>query len=138
MLRIEKIYSSSKAEKIVINENLTIEHVLPQSYKESDYPLPASNDPIEKKADRWNSLNSFGNLTLLTQALNSSVSNGPFHSYTNEKGKRIEGKRQAICKQSYLKLNTYFQDFAGIEWDDAQILKRGRILFEKAKILWGK
>ncbi len=93
---------------------------------------------LKKKADRWNSLNSFGNLTLLTQALNSSVSNGPFHSYTNEKGKRIEGKRQAICKQSYLKLNTYFQDFAGIEWDDAQILKRGRILFEKAKILWGK
>ena len=139
LLRIEKIYSTSKAEKVVINENLTIEHVLPQSYKESDYPLPVADDDIEKKkADRWNRLNSFGNLTLLTQALNSSVSNGPFHSYTNEKGKRIEGKRQAICKQSYLKLNTYFQDFAGIEWDDAQILKRGKILFEKAKVLWGK
>ena len=26
----------------------------------------------------------------------------------------------------------------GFKWDDAQILKRGRILFEKAKILWGK
>ena len=139
LLRIEKIYSTSKAEKIVINENLTIEHVLPQSYKESDYPLPVADDDIEKKkADRWNRLNSFGNLTLLTQALNSSVSNGPFHSYTNEKGKRIEGKRQAICKQSYLKLNTYFQDFADIEWDDEQILKRGKMLFAKAKVLWGK
>ena len=139
LLRIEKIYSTSKAEKIVINENLTIEHVLPQSYKESDYPLPVADDDIEKKkADRWNRLNSFGNLTLLTQTLNSSVSNGPFHSYTNEKGKRIEGKRQAICKQSYLKLNTYFQDFADIEWDDEQILKRGKMLFAKAKVLWGK
>lgn len=139
LMRIEKIYSTSKAEKIVINEDLTIEHVLPQSYKESDYPLPIVDEPIEKKkSDRWKRLNSFGNLTLLTQALNSSVSNGPFHSYTNEKGKRVEGKRQAICKQSYLKLNTYFQDFAGIEWDDAQILKRGKILFEKAKVLWGK
>ena len=139
LLRIEKNYSTSKAEKIIINENLTIEHVLPQSYKESDYPLPATSDPIEKrKTDRWNRLNTFGNLTLLTQALNSSVSNGPFHSYTNEKGKKIEGKRQAICKQSYLKLNTYFQDFANAEWDDEQILERGKILFAKAKELWAK
>ena len=139
LLRIEKIYSTSKAEKITINESLTIEHVLPQTYKESDYPLPATNDAIEKKkTDRWVSLNSFGNLTLLTQALNSSVSNGPFHSYMDEKGKWIEGKRKAICKQSYLKLNTYFQDFADIEWNDSQILERGKKLFAKAKILWGK
>ncbi len=64
-----------------------------------------------------------GNLTLLTQELNSAVSNGPFAN-----------KRPEIAKQSALRLNTYFQEV--LTWDEAEILKRGEKLLEHAKRIW--
>ena len=68
-------------------------------------------------------MHSLGNLTLLTQELNSSVSNGPFVT-----------KRPEIAKQSVRRLNTYFQD--ATTWDEAEIAKRGEKLLEHAKRIW--
>lgn len=147
LMRIEKKLLSSSQENITINGALSIEHVLPQTYKEEDYPLPtcAEEDFIKKdeqiaknKEIRWNLLNSFGNLTLLTQTLNSSVSNGPFHSYTNAKGVFVEGKRRAISGQSLLKMNSYFQKMTNVDWNEEQILIRGNQLFTMAIKLWSK
>ena len=66
---------------------------------------------------------SFGNLTLLTQPLNSSVSNGPYGQ-----------KRPEIVKNSSLKLNIYFQDKG--KWDEDDIKERGHVLFSLAKKIW--
>src|SRR5262249_52782634 len=65
----------------------------------------------------------FGNLTLLTSALNSSVSNGPFSA-----------KGAAITKQSAMRLNTYFQGLD--KWDEAAILERGKALLATAIVEW--
>lgn len=55
-------------------EHLTVEHVLPQSWELSDYDDLEFED-VEARARRNRLLHTFGNLTLLTQSLNSSVSN---------------------------------------------------------------
>jgi hypothetical protein len=72
-------------------------------------------------------LHSLGNLTLLTQPLNSGISNGPFHA-----------KRPEITKQSLLILNSYFQRFSDNDtWDEDKILERGKLLAEMAIKVWG-
>jgi hypothetical protein len=60
--------------------SMTIEHLLPQRWKDH-WPVDTLQDEIDRDAH----VHRLGNLTLLTQSLNSSVSNGP---WTGPKGKR--------------------------------------------------
>lgn len=116
-----------KQDAITIAENLTIEHILPQSWESSWPKLLESETKTESEEtaiERRNRLlHSLGNLTLLTQELNSSVSNGSY----NMKGPEI-------AKQSALQLNTHFQETKN--WNEEEIQKRGRILLEDAKKIW--
>lgn len=126
MLReIENNHRSRFSEDVVIKSALTVEHVMPQSWEEK-WPLQSGekitsqqklqaglNENIsleilgltENKSptiyDRINYrsklLHTFGNLTLLTQALNSSVSKSSFQK-----------RRGPILEQSALALNRYF------------------------------
>lgn len=109
---------------------LTIEHIMPQWGKEEDWPAPLrlkEGESVEEaKYRRERLIHSIGNLTLLTQPLNSSVSNGSF-----------KNKRSEITKQSRLQLNAYFQRFDDKSvWDEKAILKRGRELFDLASRAW--
>ena len=123
---IEASHHGPKQEKIHVDGDLTVEHVLPQGWKESDYPLPKDagssleESPVER---RRRLMHSFGNLTLLTQPLNSDVSNGSF-----------ETKRSKFAEQSTLRLNAYFQKIE--VWDEDAILSRGRVLFDHARKVW--
>src|SRR5258708_23747235 len=103
MRAVEAFQNNEKGENIHILGNLTIEHVMPQSWEEN-WPLPFDTDPITARIERDTLLHTFGNLTLLTQKLNTSVSNG---SYVD--------KRPAIALQSKLGLNTHFQTC--MTWD---------------------
>ena len=108
-----------KGEKITINDELTIEHVMPQEWEEN-WPLPPGHaSEIAREA----ALHTFGNLTLLTQALNGSVSNGAYGT-----------KRGEITAQSALRLNAYFQTVA--DWDEAAIALRGKDLLKLAIKVW--
>jgi hypothetical protein len=126
-----------------INNNLTIEHVMPQGFKPEEWPYPEHDatelknlETIPKELEtrrkelelkRWALLHSLGNLTLLTQPLNSEVSNGPFRT-----------KRPEITKQSLLILNSYFQRFSDTDtWHEDTILERGTRLAELALKVWG-
>ncbi len=125
---IDHSMRTSKQEAIVIRGKLSVEHVLPQKWAPPAWPAPvplsASGDGDENAEDRRaRLLHSFGNLTLLTQGLNSAVSNGPFAK-----------KRSEIAKQSALRLNAYFQESTG--WDEAAILQRGETLFDQAQRIW--
>ncbi len=119
---------------VQLQEALTVEHVLPQSWQASGhYPL----DGVEDAAVRLNRLRliqTFGNLTLLTQPLNSSVSNGPFLNYEKD-GESLPGKRTGFLG-SLLVMNSYFQNSVITQWGDAEISARGACLFEQAKTLW--
>lgn len=125
---IDRAMLGDKQEEVTIGGKLTIEHVLPQEWKSADWLEPVGfetrPESEETAKERRNRLkHSFGNLTLLTQKLNSSVSNGPY-----------DKKRLKIAKQSTLRLNTHFQDT--MKWNEEEIEKRGRILLEEAKNIW--
>jgi len=127
---LELASRTSKQEEIQlsINNNLTIEHVMPRGYKLDEWPYPKqkSTDEEELEEARWTRLDSIGNLTLLTQPLNSEVSNGPF-----------KAKRPEITKQSLLVLNSYFQRFSYKDaWNEKTILERGKYLANQALKLW--
>lgn len=118
---------------VVPIDKLTVEHVLPQGWeKTSNYPLPVESD--ESRLRRNQLLNTFGNLTLLTQGLNSSVSHGAFCDSTDDSGGLVEGKRAKICRQSILKMNAYFQNQK--KWSEPEILLRADSLFIDAIKIW--
>lgn len=143
---IEFASRSTKQETYVVplHATLTVEHVLPQTWETRGYyPLQTMEDgqkldetKIEKKRlARISAVQTFGNLTLLTQPLNSSVSNGPFSDLTQENGNIIEGKKSGFRK-SLLVLNSYFQQPALTKWADEEINTRGLELLAQAKKVW--
>jgi hypothetical protein len=119
---IDDAIRPAKAELVRIDGKLTVEHVLPQDWVDN-WPLPKGAEPQPATEERDGLVNNFGNLTLLTQALNSSVRNGP-----------AKDKLPAIALQSTLALNTHFQGRAG--WSEADVRERRALLFETAKKIW--
>jgi len=128
LMALDRQMVNSKQEQIDIKSKLTIEHLLPQKYRVDDYPFPAGTgmDETRLRLERDDRLHTIGNLTLLTTALNSKVSNGPF-----------KDKRPEITKQSKLCLNAYFQNpKLGDRWIESNIQERGEALFEIALKVW--
>jgi hypothetical protein len=134
---IEKRLHQPRAERIEILSALTIEHVLPVEWIEQ-WPFSNGNrgvtlfemfdksrsaEDVEATEKRDRAKHAVGNLTLLTQPLNSSVSNSAF-----------EIKKPEIIKNSALALNRYFQDKDN--WDEAHITVRGEALFGHASGKW--
>jgi uncharacterized protein with ParB-like and HNH nuclease domain len=118
---------TSKSESIILPEQLTVEHLLPQEW-EAHYPLPNGlplNDEETAEQRRQRLVNTVGNLTLLTGQLNTSISNGPFKDKVRE-----------IAKLSDLRLNAPFREREYDRWDEHDILKRGEELFETARAIW--
>jgi hypothetical protein len=115
-------------------EVLTVEHILPQSWEGTGYYPPADGTE-EQRLRRNQMLHTFGNLTLLTQSLNSAVSNGPFLDSPSDDGIGVvEGKRTQICMYSLLNLNAYLQGKRN--WAEAEIAERAEVLFGQALRLW--
>lgn len=140
LTEIELAKRNTMHETTGVSDGLTIEHVLPKKWFEhwplpdgssptreqiitSIYTTPGDDSPEAQIAKRNLLKESFGNLTLLTQPLNSTVSNGPF-----------SGKKDALKEHSLLVLNSEIaqQD----TWDEAKILERGTKLFDLAKTIW--
>jgi hypothetical protein len=122
LLAVDRELRTQKGEKVSIDDELTIEHVMPQSWEEF-WPLPAGPDAEKRGIARDVAGHTFGNLTLLTQKLNTAVSNGPY-----------KDKRPEITLQSALRLNSYFQSVTA--WDEAAIGARGQELFDEAAKVW--
>jgi hypothetical protein len=135
--RVNECLFGPKSEDIKVDGALTVEHILPQQWIEH-WPLPDGSkgltwmDRFDKPADapcvqatvrRESLVHTFGNLTLVTQPLNSSLSNGPYAA-----------KRSELLKQSFLPLNHQLQDFS--TWDETTITQRGEKLYELASSVW--
>ena len=128
---IEKELRSDRNEEIEIKSALTIEHILPQKWKEN-WVLPGYEDGEIDETDiayrtkmlaRNHVVNTLGNLTLLTQKLNSSVSNGAYAV-----------KMPAIRAHSSLALNRDLNFWN--HWDEETIRQRSENLFKAAKNIW--
>lgn len=137
LARLSTTYQTNKTEELAIDSELTVEHIMPQNWL-GDWPLPdgskgmAWNELVDATPDdprasatrgRERAIHTMGNLTILTQALNSSVSNGPWHE-----------KKPALLKSSLLPIN--LQLGAYDRWDEQAILQRGQSLLERAIRIW--
>ncbi|OAI23418.1 DUF262 domain-containing protein [Methylomonas koyamae] len=135
---IELASHTKKQEALAIPQTLTVEHVLPQAWESSGH-YPISDMTDAQRIERNRTLHTFGNLTLLTQALNSSASNGPFHSTVDPStGEVLEGKRRKIAANSLLKMNAYFQALAETSWEETAISTRAENLFIQALKVWNR
>jgi len=134
---IERRLHQARTEHIEILSALSIEHVLPEEWIEQ-WPLANGSrgvtlfemfdnsrpaDEVEATQKRDRAKHAFGNLTLLTQPLNSSVSNSAF-----------EVKKPEILRNSALALNRYFHDQEN--WGETDITARGDALFAQALGKW--
>lgn len=129
---LEQALQHEYSEDITINSPLSVEHVLPQGGDLATWPLEVhpGEDVFDANARRTRLIHSLGNLTLVTQPLNSSVSNGPFVVY----GEPKQGKRYEITSKSRLAMNFYFTDVPA--WDEAAIERRSRSLADVAVRVW--
>ena len=110
----------------VMQVGLPIEHLMPQDHSNlDDWPLPedAGEDAV---AVRQNTVQRLGNLTLVNNRLNSSMSNGPWAQ-----------KRVALQEHDNLFINKELLSHAPTEhWDEEQIRLRGERLANYILKIW--
>lgn len=132
LTNIELALASGFSEAIEIKGALSVEHIMPQSWQ-AHWPLEVEDDPDDElsldgvmaEVDRENAINTLGNLTLLTQKLNASVSNGPF-----------QAKLAEINTHSRLSLNLELQSHT--DWTEETIKSRARTHAQLAIGIWRK
>jgi hypothetical protein len=113
-------------------DTATIEHILPQTPTDEEWPLEVTSDADEAEREqahllRGDRMHSFGNLTLVTSPFNSWLSNSAFHI-----------KEKELSSQSTLMLNRYFTQYNVKEWRMDSIKLRGERLFEIADDIWAR
>ena len=119
---IEMSLRSDKTEAPGQSSNLTVEHIMPQSW-ERNWPL--SENTEEATESRKQAVKEIGNLTLITGKLNASVSNAAWAE-----------KREELRKHTASRLNWELLDDAPEVWDEASIHERSRQLCEVIKGIW--
>lgn len=135
--RLSDTFIDAKMEAVTLETALSVEHVLPQSWREH-WPLPdgsigltieelaaASDDDTRATATRIRdaALQTIGNLTIITQGLNSTTSNDPW-----------SGKKPKLLLHAVLPIN---QDFHRWDtWDESTIAARSESLFQRALKIW--
>lgn len=120
---------ASKSESLC-PKNLTIEHLLPVSWSDDDWPYTGS---IQSREERRALLHTLGNLTLVNEKLNPSLSNSPW----------IE-KRTGLAEHSTLHLNKVLANPAIVsysqswyeEWNEDSIQERGEWLADHLCKIW--
>lgn len=122
---LEDALRGPKTENERIAGQLSVEHILPQEW-ETHWPLPGVADAQTERDARTALLHDFGNLTLITPAFNSSLSNRP-----------AKVKLPEIDRHSMLMLNKHFG--AGrMTWTEQDIRERSKTLFTLARNVWPK
>jgi uncharacterized protein with ParB-like and HNH nuclease domain len=134
LTRVEAALRTAKNEDFVLKSVMTVEHIMPVSWG-ANWPLRdgrivedvlarLTDDSLNAEAIlRDRAVHGFGNLTLLTRALNTSVSNGAWNV-----------KRAQILTHSALAISRGLMD-AEI-WDEDSIAKRSKLLLATALTVW--
>ncbi len=122
---IEEELRTDRAETQSPPRNLTIEHIMPQGWRQS-WRLPSSiMDRTQAEKDRDDIIHTMGNLTLVNKRLNSSLSNDPWSR-----------KRRTLNAHTTLFLNKTLLDGAPNPWDEDVIVARSRQLAQVAIKVW--
>jgi hypothetical protein len=124
---VEESLYSSKVEAVSVPKELTIEHVMPQSWTRN-WPLPqglSREARVEAEAVRNAKLHLIGNLTLVTSAHNSALSNAAWHA-----------KQKELNLHSKLLLNGRLIDEYPDVFDEAAIDARCAFLADRIISIW--
>lgn len=119
----------AKTEAIALPAGLSIEHALPQSWEEH-WPLPEGRDAEQLRLNREAHINRLGNLTLVTQPLNSSLSNASWLSSPAS----LNSKRDELAKRSVLLINQHLCQRN--DWNEQLIDGRSAELTERIVRIW--
>lgn len=135
--KLNATFLESKNELVSFDGPLTVEHLLPQNWIEH-WPLPDGStglnsldlwiaEPQDEKAiatrRRNKALQTFGNLTIITQALNSAASNSAWPE-----------KKIKLLQHSLLPIN---QQLYNLDvWNEDMISDRAEVLLKRALELW--
>jgi Uncharacterized conserved protein len=106
---------------------LTIEHILPQGWREN---WPIAPEDVEAVASRDHLLHTLGNLTLVSGSLNPALSNRPWCASGGQ------GKRDYLMAHSELKLNASVLSEHADSWDEASIVARSEALAAAVVCIW--
>ena len=121
----EKYREYSHAEQAQAPRNLTIEHILPQTWQ-THWPLPVTGDEHEASQNRNRLLHTIGNLTLVTRKLNSAASNAPWKE-----------KCKTLKKHSILRLNhNLLAEYENGPWDENTIQARNKEMAALVAKIW--
>lgn len=135
--RLSDTYLTNKNETVSVECALSVEHILPQQWLEN-WSLPdgskgmsnsdlwaASTDDAMAQATRKRNaaLQTFGNLTILTQSLNSAVSNSQWSL-----------KKPELIKHSLMPINQQLHDVE--KWDEVAIVQRSNDMLVRALQVW--
>jgi hypothetical protein len=137
-VRLNEKLINRNTEDVRFTGNLTVEHLMPQDWIEH-WPLPDGSSGETDSEKLWGPpprdarteatlardriKHTIGNLTLLTQSLNSSVGNGPW-----------ELRKPKVLEYSILALNQRLNSYQN--WDESTIRARGKELLDAALQLW--
>ena len=124
---IEMCLRSDKTEGIETSypSRLTREHIMPQSWGRH-WPLAENNHDLEEARDARNdAVKGIGNLTLTTNKLNASLSNGPWNE-----------KRVTLDQHTTLRLNWELLTNAPEMWDETAIHQRSEYLAKFVTEIW--
>ena len=124
---IEMNLRTDKTEDIGNIKTLTVEHIMPQSW-DRNWPLSeeiADEDKEEARYRRDQAVKNIGNLTLVTNKLNPSLSNAAWSE-----------KRGTLEKHTSLRLNWTLLNEAPDIWDEETIRQRGKILSAMVTGIW--
>ncbi|HYY78822.1 MAG TPA: DUF262 domain-containing HNH endonuclease family protein [Actinomycetes bacterium] len=124
-------------EQHCIRGRLTIEHVMPQGWREHWLLPPGSDEARATRRDRL--VHTLGNLTLVNGRLNPALSNRPWTD--QEATARVQarkGKRSLLGDHSVLMLNRQIVDGWPQSWSEEAIEVRGRQLAEAVVAIWAR
>ena len=125
---VEQELRTSMTEQQDVPRNLTIEHVMPQAWREHWAPPTSEVGAEEPATERDRIIHSLGNLTLVNERLNPHLSNGPWSE-----------KREALGQHSVLFLNKELLGGSSLDrWDEETIRSRGERLAEVAAKVWSR
>lgn len=128
---LESAMRDKFSESKEVPKNLTVEHVMPQTWEEH-WPLPNKESSLAEKTRRNALIHTIGNLTLLNDKLNPVQSNKPWI----DKSEPENGKRAALAQHSVLHMNKALVDHYPSKWDEGDILERATSLQAYACDLW--
>jgi hypothetical protein len=115
---------NSKHEARLMRDVCSIEHVIPQNWLKNW----GAGVGLTEHGERDQLVHLLGNLTLVTQSLNSSLSNAAWLG--------DNGKRHTLNSHTSLHLTRQVHDSAPNEWTDDHVLERTAALADRVLAIW--